>query len=196
MTKQPSSLKIQPVAIGVLVIVVFLICWACARYLPFQPKTLLELFITYYTWYWLPPLVVLLIVFGRDALKVWGFTRAPLQSLGISIAMVLPALIGFASTATLKAPDFAQIISRAVLPGVMEETLYRGFLFGILFKHARWGFIPAALITAMVFGVGHLYQGNDLLSALGAFAITAMGSVWLVGCSSPGIRSGFQSVCI
>ena len=71
MTEQPSSLKNQPVTLGVLVIIVFLVCWACARFLPFQSKTLLELFVTYYTWYWLPPLVVLLIVFRQDALDVW-----------------------------------------------------------------------------------------------------------------------------
>jgi hypothetical protein len=29
-----------------------------------------------------------------------------------------------------------------------------------------------------VFGIGHLYQGNDLLSALGAFGLTALGSLW------------------
>jgi uncharacterized protein len=179
MLEQPApQSKSVSVWLPLVIIGAFLICWAAARFLPFQPKTLLELIVFYYTWFWLPPLAVLFVLFQWDALRVWGFTRAPLQSLGMAFVMALPALIGFLVTSAPKALTAVQIMSRAVLPGVFEEALFRGFLFGVLFKRARWGFVPASLIAALVFGIGHLYQGNDLLSAFGAFAVTALGSLW------------------
>jgi uncharacterized protein len=179
MLEQPAP-QSKPVSgwLPFVIIGMFLICWASAKFLPLQPKTLLELFVFYYTWYWLPPLVVLLVIFRRDALCVWGFTRAPLQSLGVAFVMALPALIGFLVTSAPNALTSVQIMSRAVMPGFFEEALFRGFLFGVLFKRARWGFVPASLIAALVFGIGHLYQGNDLMSAFGAFAVTALGSLW------------------
>ena len=60
--------------------------------------------------------------------------------------------------------------------GFFEELIYRGFVFGQLFRYAAWGFLPAALLTALAFGSLHLYQGHDLLSALSAFGVTALGS--------------------
>ena len=61
---------------------------------------------------------------------------------------------------------------------LMEELLFRGFLFGQLFKKEKWGFIPATLLAAIFFGVGHLYQGNTLGSLIGVFLFTFSGSVW------------------
>ncbi|HDR04340.1 MAG TPA: CPBP family intramembrane metalloprotease [Candidatus Marinimicrobia bacterium] len=66
----------------------------------------------------------------------------------------------------------------AFLPGFMEEFLFRGFLFGLLFLKLGWCFIPAALIGALIFGLGHVYQGNAFMETLGIFFITAMGAVW------------------
>ena len=43
----------------------------------------------------------------------------------------------------------------------MEETQYQGFLFGVLLKHTRWGFVPVVLVAALIFGAGHSYQGDD-----------------------------------
>ena len=62
--------------------------------------------------------------------------------------------------------------------GIFEELVYRGFVFGQLFRYARWGFLPAALLTALAFGSLHLYQGHDPVSALTAFGITALGSIF------------------
>jgi uncharacterized protein len=56
--------------------------------------------------------------------------------------------------------------------------LIRSFLFGLLFRYLRWGFIPAALLAAVFFGLGHIYQGENFLTAFIAFLVTAMGSLW------------------
>jgi membrane protease YdiL (CAAX protease family) len=71
-----------------------------------------------------------------------------------------------------------KLFQSALFPGVMEEVLYRGLLFGLLFRFARWGFIPAALVGAALFGAGHLYQGDSMGSAAASFAVTAMGAFW------------------
>ena len=47
-----------------------------------------------------------------------------------------------------------------------------------LFRTARWGFLPAATLTALAFGSLHLYQGDDLISASAAFGVTAAGSIF------------------
>jgi len=58
----------------------------------------------------------------------------------------------------------------SVTAGVCEELLYRGFLIAYL---VHWfGLIPAAGISAVIFGLGHLYQGwRGVLTtgAVGAF---------------------------
>ena len=61
---------------------------------------------------------------------------------------------------------------------LFEELVYRGFVFGQLFRYARWGFLPAALLAALAFGSLHLYQGHDPVSALTAFGVTALGSIF------------------
>lgn len=59
-----------------------------------------------------------------------------------------------------------------------EELIFSGFVFGELFRTAHWGFLPAATLTASAFGSLHFYQGHDLTSALGAFGVTAAGSIF------------------
>ena len=65
-----------------------------------------------------------------------------------------------------------------VVAGFFEELIFRGFVFGELFRTARWGFLPAATLTALAFGSLHLYQGDDLISASAAFGVTAAGSIF------------------
>lgn len=59
----------------------------------------------------------------------------------------------------------------------VEEAFFRGFLFGQLYKRAGWGFWPAALLPAIVFGLAHLYQSQNPTEAAGIVALTAFGSV-------------------
>jgi len=74
------------------------------------------------------------------------------------------------------------ILISVVAAGFFEEVFYRGFLFGQLFRYTKLGFIPAVFLGALLFGLLHLYQSNDPLTALGIFSITFLGSVlfsWL-----------------
>ena len=62
--------------------------------------------------------------------------------------------------------------------GFREEVFYRAFLFGQLFRRARWGFIPAVAVNAGLFGISHLYQAKDVGDSLAVFGITFAGAVW------------------
>ena len=66
--------------------------------------------------------------------------------------------------------------------GVCEETLYRGFMTWYL---ATWiGFVPAVLVSAVLFGVGHIYLGlaqvpkTAVVGLLFAGIALASGSLW------------------
>ena len=61
-----------------------------------------------------------------------------------------------------------------LLSGVLEIRLtHLG-----LKNQFRWGFIPAALISSIIFGFGPIYQGHDVISAVMALAITAIAGTW------------------
>jgi membrane protease YdiL (CAAX protease family) len=73
--------------------------------------------------------------------------------------------------------ELKQFFALSVTAGVCEELLYRGYLIWYL---AHWlGLFPAAGLAAVIFGVGHAYQGwkGILTTALvGAF----LGGVYIV----------------
>jgi membrane protease YdiL (CAAX protease family) len=75
-------------------------------------------------------------------------------------------------------PDYFEWFRGSVLPGFFEEWLFRGFLFGIVFRKAGWGFIPASLIGSFFFGLAHIYQGSEVLESVFIFLITGMGAAW------------------
>ena len=123
----------------------------------------------------------------RRALRELGLLASPLRPLAFALVVTSPMLIGYAATSSLdRQATVVGLLFGAFLWPLAEEILYRGYAFGQLYRHAGWGFWPAALATAAVFGFGHLYQmvtGDlTLLGGLGVFLITATGSVlfsWL-----------------
>lgn len=96
-----------------------------------------------------------------------------------AIVCTIPMFVGYAWIGTCNRElTMNHLLTRVVIAGFFEELVFRGFVFGQLFRTARWGFIPAALLTAAAFGSLHLYQGHDLVSALGAFTVTTLGSLF------------------
>ncbi len=74
--------------------------------------------------------------------------------------------------------NFSTIIAYCLFASLGEEILFRGFLFGHLFKHAKWGIVLADFIEAFLFGVLHLSQSHNSTQALGVFAVTFVGGLW------------------
>ena len=90
----------------------------------------------------------------------------------------IPMLAGYAVIGSFNRetpPD--HMFTFIVVAGFFEELIFRGFVFGELFRTARWGFLPAATLTALAFGSLHLYQGDDLISASAAFGVTAAATI-------------------
>lgn len=136
--------------------------------------------LAYGIWTVLLPIVVAALVAGprrwASALGLDGSIWIAAK-LGLISTAVLP--ITYAVIAPLSSDDILQEIVRgAIFAGIGEEIFYRGMLFGLLFRFAGWGFLPAALLGATIFGIGHFYQGNSVLEFLGIFGITAIAAIW------------------
>lgn len=127
-----------------------------------------------------PVVVSLFLLFKpKNILDSLGLGRGFFTGVAIAFLCTLPMFMGSMLSGSLNPEITANDIFRKIIfAGFFEELVFRGFLFGLLFRYAKWGFIPAALIGALFFGIGHLYQGNDILSALGSFGVTALGAIW------------------
>ncbi|HRW75730.1 MAG: CPBP family intramembrane metalloprotease [Lewinellaceae bacterium] len=124
-------------------------------------------------------LALLLIHRHTNLAAVWGLAADHRLALRKAFLFCLPMLIGYGVMANLNIhASWRAVAWTIILAPVLEELVFRGFLFGQLFRFAGWGFIPAGLINALVFGALHLYQASDLLSAIGIFSVTAMGGMW------------------
>lgn len=128
-----------------------------------------------------PPLLLAAVLFGaRHALAALGLSGSLLVGFVVAFAGTLPMLLGYAATTPFAAQSdpLLRALRYALLPGTMEEILYRGMLFGFLFRFGGWGFVPAALVNGVFFGIGHLWQGHAFADTAGVFAITSVGAAW------------------
>ncbi|PJE65624.1 hypothetical protein COU91_00735 [Candidatus Saccharibacteria bacterium CG10_big_fil_rev_8_21_14_0_10_47_8] len=106
----------------------------------------------------------------------------------IIVLMVLTALIpslntdqkqnvGF-ETLTTSLDQILAFVALVVLPPLGEEVLVRGYLYSGL--RSSWKFLPALLVTSLIFGVAHLQLGNGAPLLWAAALDTFMLSVVLV----------------
>lgn len=133
-----------------------------------------------YSWWVIPVIIAVGTLFGfKNITKELRINKGFLFALGFAVVMVSPMFISSAINGEISPKlTFLDIIQKTLLAGFMEELLFRGFLFGLLFRKLKWGFIPATLIGAVVFGIGHIYQGESLNESIGIFMVTFIGSAW------------------
>jgi membrane protease YdiL (CAAX protease family) len=112
-----------------------------------------------------------------------GLLHNPLKPLLIAIMFSLPMFIGgllfFEINSAISIPN---MIAGSIVIGLVEESFYRGFLFGQIYRHTPLGFVSAILVGAIIFASGHMYQSQDILELAGIFSVTFMGAVlfaWL-----------------
>ena len=106
-----------------------------------------------------------------------GFHRAAVFSFVAALPMLL--VFGFFSSLNAKMTVLSVTIGCLLAP-FAEEVLFRGYMFGQLYRRARWGFWLSAIVPSALFALGHAYQSSDPLELLGIFAITGTGGV--LGC--------------
>ncbi len=107
-----------------------------------------------------------------------GLNKGFAKGLLFGLIATLPMTVSSAILFKFSNNTFFYILFSVFIAPFMEEVLFRGYLFGMLFKKEQWGFIPASFIAAVLFGIGHLYQAHNLSGAAGTFLVTFVGSAW------------------
>lgn len=115
----------------------------------------------------------------KNIFKALGLNGNALKGLAVAVVCTLPLFVGFLFTSPLnKEMNWEYGLKTVVFAALFEEIIFRGFLFGMLFRYLKIGFVLAALIPSLLFGSIHLYQGADLISALIVFAVTFIGALY------------------
>lgn len=134
----------------------------------------------FYLWWILPIALVTGFLYGfNNIFYNIGVQKGFGIGLLFSIITVLPMFISSAIIGQIREDlTLLSLLHHTLFAGFMEEFLFRGFLFGILFRKLGWGFIPASILGALIFGFGHIYQGSTFLETTGVFFVTSIGAIW------------------
>lgn len=127
------------------------------------------------------PMLIFLLCLHKPSkiIESLGLNGNILKGLGFAALCCSPLLIGMPIVGTFNhSLSLVYFLRVVVLAAFFEELVYRGFMFGQLFRYGKIGFILAVIIPAFLFGIGHLYQGHNLISSLMAFLVTALGAVY------------------
>ncbi len=117
----------------------------------------------------------------RGALAELGLYGRFGRAAAFSFVAALPMLLVFGLTSPINSKmSFLSVGIGCFLGPFAEEVLFRGYMFGQLYRWARWGFWPSALIPSALFALGHAYQAGEPLELAGIFAVTGLGG--LLGC--------------
>jgi hypothetical protein len=177
-------MKNKSVIYSIIVVITFLLAFYARKVLSnFFVFTISDIVlkIAYiYIWWLFPTALVCGILFGFNKLfSSLGLKKGFFKGFLFALVTVSPMLLSSAFIGKISS-DFKilNLVQQTLLAGFMEEYLFRGFLFGLLFLKLRWGFIPASILGAIIFGLGHIYQGNTFAETSGVFFITAIGAVW------------------
>jgi membrane protease YdiL (CAAX protease family) len=121
--------------------------------------------------------IVSSLLFRRKAFEILGLDKGLLKGAVIGFICSLPMFLGYAFLNGFEFKlDLSLIHRDFILAGFFEELLFRGFLFGILFYVVGWGFIPAVILPSIYFGLGHLYQAENMSETINVFLFTGIGS--------------------
>lgn len=107
-----------------------------------------------YFWWLLPTVLITGFLFGfNNIYHNIGMQKGFKTGLLFSIITVLPMFISSAIIGHIGEDiKMSHLIHQTLCAGFMEEYLFRGFLFGVLFRKLGWGFIPASILGAVIFG--------------------------------------------
>lgn len=134
----------------------------------------------YYLWWIVPTVITCGFLFGFKKIAFhFGLNKGILTGFIFALITVLPMLISSAIIGKINAElNITGLLQKTVFAGLMEEFLFRAYLFGLLFRKLKWGFVPASIIGALIFASGHIYQGSSLPEVMGVFFVTFIGAIW------------------
>lgn len=115
----------------------------------------------------------------KKTLESFGIDQSLIKGLAFCFVCTLPILLGYMIVFQFNSQiTLTRILINVIAAGVFEEIIFRGFLFGQLYRYTKLGFIPASFLGALLFGLVHLYQSDDPTTMLGIFVITFTGSLY------------------
>lgn len=128
----------------------------------------------------LPVVIVLLFLHGRkDFPRSLGLDGNFVKGLAFALISTLPLFVAFPVIGEFNGElTVDKLIRSAFIAAFFEEVIFRGFIFGQLFRYCKIGFWWSVIIPSLLFGSIHLYQGNDPLSSLAAFGVTFIGGLF------------------
>ncbi len=177
-------MKSKPILQSGLIILAFLVAMygrtLVHSLIEFQFQSYAVRIIYFYAWWIIPVFLVTVLLFGfSNVVKELGLNRGFISGLALASVLVFPMFAGSAWLGgIITGLNPSEVIRKTFLAGFMEELLFRGFLFGLLFRKMKWGFIPASVPAALIFGLAHVYQGSGMLETAGIFLVTFVGALW------------------
>ena len=114
----------------------------------------------------------------KDFFFSFGLNKGFFKAFIWAFIFTIPMLVGFALVFHFNTGLKANvIIIGAIAAAFFEELYFRAFFFGYLFRFSKIGFIPSILIPSVIFASLHLYQSFDLMTMIGIFLTTFLGSL-------------------
>ena len=119
-----------------------------------------------------------LITKPEQSIDSLGLKGSLIQGAGFALLFTLPMFIGYGFLFSFTDEiSFDGIFIRTIAAGFFEELYFRAFLFGMIYRFTKFGFLPSIIIGALLFGSVHLYQSQDMGTMIGIFMTTFMGAI-------------------
>jgi membrane protease YdiL (CAAX protease family) len=120
----------------------------------------------------------------RGISRELGLSAPVLPAIAFALIVSSPMLIGFAITRSLTPHiELLPLLFLTILSPLVEEIEFRGFGVRQLQRGTGWPFWVVVWPSALLFGYGHVEQGQSLQEMVGLFFLTGAGGVtfaWLV----------------
>ena len=118
----------------------------------------------------------------KGALEELGLTPVSAPAiLSSTVAVVSMVVVVVLAGRSFAQPDGGALLALGIAGPFGEELLFRGFIFRQLRRWAGAPFWLAALISSLLFGLGHYSQGDTVTASLIAAGVTFIGGVFSAG---------------
>jgi membrane protease YdiL (CAAX protease family) len=88
-------------------------------------------------------------------LDAFGLGGSPLKGAGFGLAATIPMICAL-FLLPLKGFQFDLALGSGIIGPFAEELLFRGFLFGLLWRVAGWSIPTSILVSSLLFGLAHV----------------------------------------
>lgn len=127
------------------------------------------------------PLIITVTVLCKsydDVFEKIGLSKNLLLGLAFALLCTFPMLVAYSIKFNLNIKlSWDTIIINTISAAFFEEIIYRAFLFGMLYRYTRLGFLPSVFLGSLLFGTAHIYQSTGTKELIGIFLLTFCGSI-------------------